>query len=80
MTGDEFKRAVGKYQKVWDNETGFYRIEFLNRENFDHVKKRVKIIARATSEDKLVMVAGIKQKGGIVSVSGDGITDAEVLG
>jgi P-type Ca2+ transporter type 2C len=43
------------------------------------VKKHLKIIARCTAEDKFVLVAGIKQKGGLVGMTGDSIADAEAL-
>ena len=43
------------------------------------MKKRVKIIARATSEDKFVLVCGIKQRGGMIGMTGDSISDAEAL-
>ena len=43
------------------------------------MKKHLKIIARCTAEDKFVLVAGIKQKGGLVGMTGDSIADAEAL-
>ena len=36
-------------------------------------------MARATSEDKFLLISGTKQKGGIVSMTGDSISDAESL-
>jgi len=46
---------------------------------FNHVRKKVKIIARCSSEDKFVLVAGTKSRGGVVAMTGDSITDAEAL-
>jgi Ca2+-transporting ATPase len=43
------------------------------------LKKKLKVIARATSEDKFLLVCGIKQKGGLVGMGGLSITDAEAL-
>jgi P-type E1-E2 ATPase len=43
------------------------------------VKKRVRIIARCTPEDKFLLVSGINQKGGLVAMAGDSIADAEAL-
>lgn len=43
------------------------------------MKKKVRVIARCTSEDKFVFVCGIKQKGGLVGMTGDSISDAEAL-
>ena len=54
-------------------------MQFAEQRCFDDVKKRLKIIARATAEDKFVLVAGIKQKGGLVGMTGDSIADAEAL-
>lgn len=36
-------------------------------------------MARATAEDKYVFVAGIKQKGGLIAMTGDSIADADAL-
>ena len=36
-------------------------------------------MARTTSEDKFVFVSGVKQKGGLVGMTGDSISDAEAL-
>jgi len=43
------------------------------------LKKRLKIIARATSEEKLIMVEGIKRRSGMIGMTGDSIADAEAL-
>lgn len=79
MTGEDFLKAVGEYESILNEETGEYDIVFNNPELFNAVRKKVRIIARASSEDKFVLVAGTKQKGGCVSMTGDGITDAEAL-
>jgi Ca2+-transporting ATPase len=39
----------------------------------------MKIMARCSAEDKFVFVAGIKQKGGLIAMTGDSIGDAEAL-
>jgi Ca2+-transporting ATPase len=43
------------------------------------VIKSVKVIARATDEDKNLMVAAIKSAGGFILMTGDGINDTEAL-
>jgi len=43
------------------------------------VIKTVKVIARATDEDKNLIVAAIKGVGGFILMSGDGINDTEAL-
>ena len=37
------------------------------------------MIARATPEDRFIIVCGIKQKGGLVGMAGSSIADAEAL-
>lgn len=79
LTGDEFRRAIGSYKKYWDKENNCYSVAFDAPEMFKSVKKRVKIIARATPADKFVLIRGIQQQGGLIGMAGDGIADAEVL-
>jgi magnesium-transporting ATPase (P-type) len=79
MTGDQFRDSIGQYSKIWDPTHQEFRIEFIEQKKFDEVKKKLKIIARCTAEDKFVLVAGIKQKGGLVGMTGDSIADADAL-
>lgn len=39
----------------------------------------VKVLSRANSDDKLLMVIGLKNAGKIVAVTGDGINDIEAI-
>lgn len=43
------------------------------------MKKNLRIIARATAEDKLILVGAIKNDGGLTLMSGDSIADAPSL-
>lgn len=80
MTGDEFQKAIGHYERVPNKDNdGTYDIKFDNELLFKDVRKKLKILARTTSEDKFVLVAGTKIRGGLVAVTGDSITDAESL-
>lgn len=50
--------------------------------NIDHMKivrNKLKVLARSRPNDKYVMVAGLKQLGDIVAVTGDGTNDAPAL-
>ncbi|TYH03968.1 hypothetical protein ES288_A09G261200v1 [Gossypium darwinii] len=47
-------------------------------ERMEKVEK-VQVMARSTSSDKLLMVQGLKQKGQVVAVTGDGTNDAPAL-
>jgi len=40
---------------------------------------KLRVIARATSEDRLILVSGLKRKGIQVGMTGDSIGDAEAL-
>jgi Ca2+-transporting ATPase len=76
----EFRETLGPWIKIYDPIHKDYRVEFTDgRGKFDTVKKRVKVIARCTAEDKFIFVCGIKQKGGLVGMTGDSISDAEAL-
>lgn len=46
---------------------------------FSAVKNKLRIIARATDEDKLILIQGIKQEGGLVAMSGEKTSDATAL-
>lgn len=43
------------------------------------MRKKLRVLARTTSEDKFVLISGTKQRGGIVAMTGDSISDAEAL-
>lgn len=84
MTGSQFQESIGigQYTKIWDPNTQEHKIQFADEaaeKRFNNVKKNLKIIARCTAEDKFILVAGIKQKGGLVGMTGDSIADAEAL-
>ena len=80
ITSQQFREAIGDVQQIYDPVSGETKIEFLEgRKKFDEIKKAVKVIARCTSEDKFIFVCGIKQKGGLVGMTGDSISDAEAL-
>ena len=79
MTGAEFREAIGSIEKITDPLTGETTIKFDNKESFKTVKRRVKVIARATPEDKFILVQGIQQLGGLIGIAGESIADSEVL-
>lgn len=59
MTGAQFREAIGPYQTSIDPETGATIIDFENADQFKAVKRRVRVIARATPEDKFLLIRGI---------------------
>ena len=44
-----------------------------------NVRKRLRVLARSRPNDKYVIVAGLKQLGDIVAVTGDGTNDGPAL-
>lgn len=79
ITGTEFLEQAGGYEQVWNPETSQYHVHFQNPSAFNALKKKVRVIARATAEVKFILVSGIRQKGGLVAMTGDSISDAQAL-
>lgn len=79
MTGEEFREQIGEYSKIWDEVKQKYTLEFRDPEKFKNVKSRLRIIARATPEDKFLLIAGIKEAGGLVAMTGKSVADALAL-
>jgi len=79
MHGADFRAAIGGYEEKYDPKRGHFYIDFDNIAHFNSVKKRLRVLARATAEDKFILVSGIRGKSGIVGMTGEGITDAKAL-
>jgi len=86
MTGEQFRQAIGVHEIVIDKVNQYKTVRFQNIEKFNKVKNKLRVLARATAEDKLVLISGIKFKGedgekssGIVGMTGEGISDADAL-
>ena len=50
-----------------------------NGEEFDKIYKNIDVLARSRPEDKYAMVVGLKERGHVVAVTGDGTNDAPAL-
>ena len=77
MEASEFREAIGEFQTVQEDGSTF--VKFSDQRKFDKVKRRVKVIASCSPEDKFVFVCGVKQKGGQIGMIGDRISDSEAL-
>lgn len=64
---------------MWDPETCQFKILLDTPKKFDEIKRKARIIARCTSEEKLVLVQCIKDRGGLIGMTGDSIADAQAL-
>ena len=78
LEGEIFRVICGGITKK-QGESGDLEIFLNNREAFKHTVKELKVIARASPEDKFILVFGLKELGNIVAVTGDGTNDAPAL-
>ena len=51
----------------------------INGDNFDKIYKQLAVLARSRPEDKYAMVTGLRERGHVVAVTGDGTNDAPAL-
>ena len=50
-----------------------------NAENFSKVAKELRVMARASPEDKFILVTGLIAEGNVVAVTGDGTNDGILI-
>jgi len=94
MTGKDFREYVGglKQKSVATevevaNKSGeFEKVETKKLEyavgdmkKFKEIKPYLKVLARCSPDDKMLLVTGIQASGGVVAVTGDGSNDAPAL-
>ena len=78
LEGEIFRVICGGISKVKEKD-GDLEVKLNNKEAFKHTVARLKVIARASPEDKFILVFGLKELGNIVAVTGDGTNDAPAL-
>ena len=78
LEGEIFRVICGGITKT-QGKDGNLEITLNNKEAFRHTVQRLKVIARASPEDKFILVFGLKELGNIVAVTGDGTNDAPAL-
>jgi len=81
MEGSEFRRITGGYRRIENpsDEEDKNAYELVSPFNFEKYTKNLKVIARASPEDKFLLVLGLKKQNNIVAVTGDGTNDAPAL-
>ena len=79
LEGEIFRVICGGITKNQKEKGGELEIFLNNREAFIHTVKKLRVIARASPEDKFILVFGLKELGNIVAVTGDGTNDAPAL-
>ena len=78
LEGEVFRVICGGITKKEGKDKNM-EITLNNKEAFKHTVHRLKVIARASPEDKFILVFGLKELGKIVAVTGDGTNDAPAL-
>ena len=78
LEGEIFRVICGGISKEKAKD-GDLEVKLNNKEAFKHTVARLKVIARASPEDKFILVFGLKELGNIVAVTGDGTNDAPAL-
>lgn len=69
---DELKKPENKGKQI--------KIDtLLNGEEFDKIWRKISVLARSRPEDKYALVVGLKERGNVVAVTGDGTNDAPAL-
>jgi Ca2+ transporting ATPase len=78
MEGKKFREVAGglRAEKDGDDKT-IYRVT--NLEAFTKIAAELKVLSRASPEDKYILVTGLMSLGHIVAVTGDGANDAPAL-
>ena len=78
MTGKKFREYVGELVTRFD-DNGIEQTFVGNMNKFRKVKEHLRVLARSSPTDKLLLVTGIQNSGSVVAVTGDGSNDAPAL-
>lgn len=78
MNARDFRNYVGELQEITDKD-GKMQSSVGNLNKFRKVKHQLRVLARSTPEDKLLLVTGMQQCDEVVAVTGDGTNDAPAL-
>lgn len=74
VEGKKFREFVGGLKVIKDAEGKETRVVG-NPENFKHISRDMKVMARASPEDKYILVTGLIAEGNVIAVTGDGTND-----
>ena len=95
MEGEEFMNAVGgvickacrtaecpcpRTRALAEEQNCEVRVDTIaNAAEFDNIYRNLDVLARARPQDKYALVVGLKERGFVVAVTGDGANDAPAL-
>lgn len=78
IKGKKFREVVGGLiTDMSDGKVSGFRVG--NMDKFREIIPKVKVLARCSPDDKLLMVIGLREMGEVVGVTGDGSNDAPAL-
>jgi Ca2+ transporting ATPase len=70
MEGHTFRKLVGGYEVIKNGSKEVTKIK--NLDQFKLIAKDLRVLARASPEDKFLMVLGLLELENVVAVTGDG--------
>ena len=77
MSGFELKQQVGGIRTVWQDGK---QVDVVCKiDLFRMIAKELKVVARASPEDKYILVTGLRSIGNIVCVTAGGVADSQAL-
>jgi P-type Ca2+ transporter type 2B len=79
IKGKHFRERVGGLVTIKNDEGKILGFKTGNLDEFKEIIKKIKVLARCSPEDKLLLVTGLKELGEVVGVTGDGSNDAAAL-
>lgn len=79
ITGKDFREKSGGMKCVKDEKGEIVEFSLNDKDQFNSIIGKVKVIARCSPEDKLLLTIGLKELGEVVAVIGDGSNDAAAL-
>ena len=78
IKGKKFRESVGGLiTDITDGKVSGFRVG--NMEKFKEIIGNIRVLARCSPDDKLLMVIGLREMGEVVGVTGDGSNDAPAL-
>ncbi|CAD8100171.1 unnamed protein product [Paramecium sonneborni] len=78
IDGQKFRELVGGLV-ITKDEDGKDIKKIKNMSIFSKISKEMRVMARASPEDKYLLVTGLIEEGNVVAVTGDGTNDAPAL-
>ena len=79
MLGKDFRSRTGGLLYEKDEKGQISEMKLADEDSFRAIAKYLRVLARCSPEDKLLLTVGLKELGEVVAVIGDGSNDAAAL-